>query len=63
MSNFFKNSLIIKNIQRNFDKRGQILSIVNTPVSNVSIITCNKNTIRSNHYQEIIIGKTILVDN
>ena len=50
MSDSFKNSLLIKNIQRDSDKRGEILSIVNSPVSNVSIITCNKNSIRSNHY-------------
>ena len=50
MSNTFKNSLLIKNIQRDSDQRGEILSIVNTSVSNVSVITCNKNSIRSNHY-------------
>ena len=30
--------------------RGKILSLVNTKIQNVSLITCNKNSIRSNHY-------------
>ncbi len=50
MSDLFKNSILIKNVQRNKDKRGEILSLVNTGVQNVSIIKCNKNSIRSNHY-------------
>ena len=32
------------------DKRGIFLSLVNNSFSNVSLITSNKNTIRSNHY-------------
>ncbi|MDA8687912.1 hypothetical protein N9L98_02490, partial [bacterium] len=31
---------------------GQILSIVDTQVSNVSIITCKRGSIRSNHYHK-----------
>ena len=50
MSDLFKNSILVKNVQRNKDKRGEILSLVNTGVQNVSIIKCNKNSIRSNHY-------------
>ena len=45
-----KKSSIIKNISRNSDSRGEILSIVDDLVSNVSIITCNADSIRSNHY-------------
>ena len=50
MSDLYKNSLIIDNIERNSDNRGKILSLVNTKIQNVSLITCNKNSIRSNHY-------------
>lgn len=50
MSDYFKNSILIKNIERSSDKRGNIISIVNTKINNVSIIICNKNSIRSNHY-------------
>jgi len=32
------------------DKRGKFISLVNGKFHNVSIITSNKNTIRSNHY-------------
>ena len=46
------NSTIFKNINRDSDSRGDILSIVDTKVENVSIIKCNKNTIRSNHYHK-----------
>lgn len=52
MSNVFKNSKLVKNVQRDLDKRGQILSLVNTNIQNVSIIKCNKNSIRSNHYHK-----------
>ena len=45
-----KKSTVFKNIQRNEDARGGILSIVDEPVSNVSIITCEPGSIRSNHY-------------
>jgi oxalate decarboxylase/phosphoglucose isomerase-like protein (cupin superfamily) len=47
-----KNSTIFKNIERDTDNRGGILSIVDAKVENVSIIQCNKNTIRSNHYHK-----------
>tara|TARA_B100000795_G_scaffold57144_1_gene37820 strand:- start:7004 stop:7456 length:453 start_codon:yes stop_codon:yes gene_type:complete len=43
-------SIIIKNISRDQDKRGGILSIVDDYVKNVSIISCNPGSIRSNHY-------------
>ena len=46
----YKKSKLIKSIIRNKDKRGSIISLINEEVSNVSIITCNKNSIRSNHY-------------
>ena len=43
-------SIIIDNISRNQDNRGNILSIVDEQVKNVSIISCNPRSIRSNHY-------------
>ena len=43
-------STLIDNISRDVDPRGEILSIVDETVRNVSIITCNADTIRSNHY-------------
>jgi oxalate decarboxylase/phosphoglucose isomerase-like protein (cupin superfamily) len=43
-------STLFKNIQRDADPRGEILSIVDEPVHNVSIITCNPGALRSNHY-------------
>ena len=45
-----KKSKLFKNIIRSKDKRGGIISIVDHQVSNVSIITCNSNSLRSNHY-------------
>ena len=45
-----KRSTVFKNIQRDKDSRGGILSIVDEPVENVSIITCTPGSIRSNHY-------------
>ena len=45
-----KKSTLFKNIQRDLDDRGEILSIVDHLISNVSIITCNPGSIRSNHY-------------
>lgn len=45
-----KKSTLFKNIQRDLDDRGEILSIVDQPICNVSIITCNPGSIRSNHY-------------
>ena len=44
-----KNSTVFKNIQRDKDARGTILSIADI-VNNVSIITCTPGSIRSNHY-------------
>ena len=43
-------STIFKNIQRDEDARGGILSIVDDTIKNVSIITCIPGSIRSNHY-------------
>ena len=43
-------SKIFTNLKRSVDDRGQIMSIVDTSVQNVSIIHCYENTIRSNHY-------------
>ena len=45
-----KKSTVFKNIKRDEDARGRILSIVDEPVNNVSIITCTPRSIRSNHY-------------
>jgi len=45
-----QHSKLIKNKIRDVDLRGQILSIIDTKVSNVSLISCNKGSIRSNHY-------------
>jgi oxalate decarboxylase/phosphoglucose isomerase-like protein (cupin superfamily) len=45
-----RRSTLFENIQRDADERGGILSIVDEPVQNVSIITCNAGAIRSNHY-------------
>ena len=47
-----KNSFKIKTKLRDKDVRGSILSICDIPCKNVSIINCNKNTIRSNHYHK-----------
>ena len=45
-------SKLIENELRDESSRGDILSIVDTQVSNVSIITCNAGSIRSNHYHK-----------
>ena len=45
-------SKLFKNKSRNKDHRGEIKSIVDTKISNVSIIKCNANSIRSNHYHK-----------
>lgn len=45
-----RRSTLFKNVQRDADERGEILSIVDVPIQNVSIITCNPGSIRSNHY-------------
>tara|TARA_X000000368_G_C22488995_1_gene475419 strand:- start:29 stop:454 length:426 start_codon:yes stop_codon:yes gene_type:complete len=46
----FTESTLFKNTLRDSDERGEILSIVDYNVSNVSIIKCEPNSIRSNHY-------------
>ena len=43
-------TIIVPNTSRSEDTRGQILSIVDDKISNVSIITCTPGSIRSNHY-------------
>jgi len=45
-----RQSTLFKNTQRDSDSRGEILSIVDEHVRNVSIITCNPGALRSNHY-------------
>jgi oxalate decarboxylase/phosphoglucose isomerase-like protein (cupin superfamily) len=45
-----RKSTLFPNVQRDADTRGEILSIVDEPVQNVSIITCNPGALRSNHY-------------
>jgi oxalate decarboxylase/phosphoglucose isomerase-like protein (cupin superfamily) len=45
-----RRSTLFQNVQRDADERGEILSIVDEPVQNVSIITCNPGSLRSNHY-------------
>ena len=45
-----KMSKLFSNTQRDKDDRGEILSIVDEQVQNVSIITCNPGSLRSNHY-------------
>ena len=45
-----RESTLFQNVQRDADERGEILSIVDEPVQNVSIITCNPGSIRSNHF-------------
>jgi len=45
-----RRSTLFQNVQRDADERGEILSIVDEPVQNVSIITCNAGALRSNHY-------------
>ena len=47
-----KSSFKVKTKLRDKDERGSILSICDIPCKNVSIINCNKNTIRSNHYHK-----------
>lgn len=49
---FPSSSKLINNNNRSVDSRGQIKSIVDCSVKNVSIITCNANSIRSNHYHK-----------
>lgn len=45
-----RTTTLFRNISRSNDPRGEILSIVDEAVMNVSIITCNAGAIRSNHY-------------
>lgn len=45
-----RTTTLFPNVQRDADARGGILSIVDEPIMNVSIITCNPGAIRSNHY-------------
>ena len=45
-------SRLFKSITRDNDLRGSIVSIVDDVVQNVSLITCNAGSIRSNHYHK-----------
>ena len=45
-----RKSTLFLNEQRATDDRGEILSVVDETVQNVSIITCNPGAIRSNHW-------------
>jgi len=45
-------STLIKSITRDVDQRGNIISIVDDTIQNVSLITCNAGSIRSNHYHK-----------
>ncbi|MDP3802978.1 cupin domain-containing protein [Brevundimonas sp.] len=45
-----RKSTLFPNVQRDTDARGEILSIVDQTVQNVSIITSNPGSIRSNHW-------------
>lgn len=45
-------SKLINSTNRSIDSRGQIKSIVDAKINNVSLITCNSNSIRSNHYHK-----------
>ena len=47
-----KASWLLSNIKRDSDPRGDILSIVDMKIQNVSIITSNAKVIRSNHYHK-----------
>ena len=50
MKNKISISSLVNSVNRSVDARGYIKSICDLSVKNVSIIKCNKNTIRSNHY-------------
>ena len=45
-----RRSTLFQNVQRDADERGEILSIVDETVQNVSLITCNPGALRSNHF-------------
>lgn len=45
-----RKSTLFPNVQRDADDRGEILSVVDEQVQNVSIITSNPGAIRSNHW-------------
>ena len=47
-----KESKLIHNDIRDKDQRGNILSIVDHQISNVSLITCTAGSLRSNHYHK-----------
>ena len=47
-----KTSIIIENEFRSKDERGSILSIADAKISNVSIIKCKSQSLRSNHYHK-----------
>ena len=45
-------SILMPNKLRSGDYRGSILSIVDAPIKNVSLIKCSAESIRSNHYHK-----------
>lgn len=45
-------SKLIKSLTRDNDIRGNIISIVDDDIKNVSLITCNAGSIRSNHFHK-----------
>ena len=49
---FNKESTIINFLENHEDKRGNILSMVNEPCTNVSIIKSKKGVLRGNHYHK-----------
>ena len=54
-------STLFNNIQRDKDSRGEILSIVDYPVNNVSIIEMNKHAFVRNNPHFLYAGKKIKI--
>ena len=52
MNRMPKKSKLIQKELRATDNRGEIISIIDAEIFNVSIITCENNSIRSNHYHK-----------
>ena len=50
--NLVLKSKLINSLTRDNDARGNIVSIVDDDIKNVSIITCNAGSIRSNHFHK-----------
>ena len=47
------NSTLIKKEIRSSDVRGEIISLIDADIYNVSLITCKADSIRSNHYHKL----------